>query len=66
MGTCRVISLIVIAFGLAASPARAQEGTSEGEQRVLADVKDAKGRPWSEAQLRRDAAWQYRHFYGAV
>lgn len=48
MGTCRVISLIVIAFGLAAGPARAQEGTSEGEQRVLADVKDAKGRPWSE------------------
>ncbi len=23
-------------------------------------------RPWSEEQLRRDAAWQYRHFYGAV
>jgi glycine/D-amino acid oxidase-like deaminating enzyme len=21
---------------------------------------------WSEAQLQRDAAWQYRHFYGAV
>ena len=21
---------------------------------------------WSEAQLHRDAAWQYRHFYGAV
>ncbi|MCK1479701.1 FAD-binding oxidoreductase [Bradyrhizobium sp. 197] len=21
---------------------------------------------WSEGQLRRDAAWQYRHFYGAV
>lgn len=23
------------------------------------------GRPWPEEQLRRDAAWQYRHFYGA-
>jgi 4-methylaminobutanoate oxidase (formaldehyde-forming) len=22
--------------------------------------------PWSEERLRRDAAWQYRHFYGAV
>ena len=21
---------------------------------------------WSEEQLRKDAAWQYRHFYGAV
>jgi 4-methylaminobutanoate oxidase (formaldehyde-forming) len=21
---------------------------------------------WDEAQLQRDAAWQYRHFYGAV
>ncbi len=21
---------------------------------------------WSEEQLQRDAAWQYRHFYGAV
>jgi len=48
MGMCRVISLIVISFGLVASPARAQEGTSEGEQRVLEDVADAKGRPWSE------------------
>jgi glycine/D-amino acid oxidase-like deaminating enzyme len=25
-----------------------------------------KDKSWSEAQLRRDAAWQYRHFYGAV
>ena len=25
-----------------------------------------KGKSWSEAQLQRDAAWQYRHFYGAV
>ena len=23
-------------------------------------------RSWSEAQLRRDAAWQYRHFYGVT
>ena len=22
--------------------------------------------PWTEAQLQKDAAWQYRHFYGAV
>ncbi len=22
--------------------------------------------PWSEEQLQRDAAWQYRHFYGAL
>jgi 4-methylaminobutanoate oxidase (formaldehyde-forming) len=21
---------------------------------------------WSEEQLKREAAWQYRHFYGAV
>ena len=21
---------------------------------------------WSEAELRREAAWQYRHFYGAA
>lgn len=48
MGTCRVIFLIVISFGLAAGPARAQEAASEGEQRVLEDVKDAKGRPWSD------------------
>jgi hypothetical protein len=48
MGTCRVISLIVISFGLVVGVARAQEGANEGEQRVLADVKDAKGRPWSE------------------
>lgn len=48
MGTCRVISLIVISFGLVAGTARAQEGTSEGEQRVLDDVTDAEGRPWSE------------------
>jgi glycine/D-amino acid oxidase-like deaminating enzyme len=25
-----------------------------------------KDKSWSEAQLQRDAAWQYRHFYGAV
>jgi 4-methylaminobutanoate oxidase (formaldehyde-forming) len=25
-----------------------------------------KGEAWNEEQLRRDAAWQYRHFYGAV
>ncbi len=25
-----------------------------------------KGQSWSEPQLQRDAAWQYRHFYGAV
>jgi len=25
-----------------------------------------KDKPWSEVQLQRDAAWQYRHFYGAV
>lgn len=25
-----------------------------------------KDKPWSEDQLQRDAAWQYRHFYGAV
>jgi 4-methylaminobutanoate oxidase (formaldehyde-forming) len=25
-----------------------------------------KGSVWSEAQLQRDAAWQYRHFYDAV
>jgi glycine/D-amino acid oxidase-like deaminating enzyme len=25
-----------------------------------------KDEQWSEAQLQRDAAWQYRHFYGAV
>lgn len=25
-----------------------------------------KGEPWNEDELRRDAAWQYRHFYGAV
>jgi glycine/D-amino acid oxidase-like deaminating enzyme len=24
------------------------------------------GHPWSEEQLRGEAAWQYRHFYGAV
>jgi glycine/D-amino acid oxidase-like deaminating enzyme len=24
------------------------------------------GKPWSEPQLRSEAAWQYRHFYGAV
>ena len=24
------------------------------------------GKSWSEAQLERDSAWQYRHFYGAV
>jgi 4-methylaminobutanoate oxidase (formaldehyde-forming) len=23
-------------------------------------------RSWSEEQLRQQAAWQYRHFYGAV
>lgn len=23
-------------------------------------------KPWSEERLRKDAAWQYRHFYGAV
>jgi 4-methylaminobutanoate oxidase (formaldehyde-forming) len=25
-----------------------------------------KDKSWSEVQLQRDAAWQYRHFYGAV
>jgi 4-methylaminobutanoate oxidase (formaldehyde-forming) len=25
-----------------------------------------RGKSWSEDQLQRDAAWQYRHFYGAV
>jgi 4-methylaminobutanoate oxidase (formaldehyde-forming) len=25
-----------------------------------------KDQSWSEDQLERDAAWQYRHFYGAV
>jgi 4-methylaminobutanoate oxidase (formaldehyde-forming) len=25
-----------------------------------------KGATWNEHELRRDAAWQYRHFYGAV
>jgi len=25
-----------------------------------------KDKSWSEAQLQREAAWQYRHFYGAV
>lgn len=25
-----------------------------------------KGETWDEHELRRDAAWQYRHFYGAV
>ncbi|BAC52984.1 blr7719 [Bradyrhizobium diazoefficiens USDA 110] len=25
-----------------------------------------KDQPWSEPQLQREAAWQYRHFYGAV
>jgi 4-methylaminobutanoate oxidase (formaldehyde-forming) len=25
-----------------------------------------KDRSWSEAEIRKDAAWQYRHFYGAV
>jgi len=25
-----------------------------------------KGATWDEDKLRRDAAWQYRHFYGAV
>ena len=25
-----------------------------------------KDEPWNEEQLRRDAAWQYRHFYGAM
>jgi glycine/D-amino acid oxidase-like deaminating enzyme len=25
-----------------------------------------KDKAWSEAQLQRDAAWQYRHFYGAI
>jgi glycine/D-amino acid oxidase-like deaminating enzyme len=25
-----------------------------------------KGQSWSEPQLQREAAWQYRHFYGAV
>ena len=24
------------------------------------------GKPWSEDQLLRDVAWQYRHFHGAV
>ena len=26
----------------------------------------SKDKSWSEAQLQRDATWQYRHFYGAV
>jgi hypothetical protein len=25
-----------------------------------------KDKAWSEEQLRREAAWQYRHFYGAA
>jgi 4-methylaminobutanoate oxidase (formaldehyde-forming) len=25
-----------------------------------------KDKSWSEAQLQREAVWQYRHFYGAV
>jgi glycine/D-amino acid oxidase-like deaminating enzyme len=25
-----------------------------------------KDQSWSESQLQREAAWQYRHFYGAV
>jgi len=25
-----------------------------------------KDKQWSEGELQRDAAWQYRHFYGAV
>jgi len=25
-----------------------------------------KDQSWSELQLQKDAAWQYRHFYGAV
>ena len=25
-----------------------------------------KGETWNEEQLRQDAAWQYRHFYGAA
>jgi len=25
-----------------------------------------KDRSWSESQLQREVAWQYRHFYGAV
>ena len=29
-------------------------------------VERFKGRAWNEDQLRRESAWQYRHFYGAV
>jgi 4-methylaminobutanoate oxidase (formaldehyde-forming) len=29
-------------------------------------VERFRDRTWDEAQLQRDAAWQYRHFYGAV
>jgi hypothetical protein len=29
-------------------------------------VERFRDRTWDEAQLQREAAWQYRHFYGAV
>ena len=33
---------------------------------TMLSVERFAGKTWSEEQLQRDAAWQYRHFYGAV
>jgi hypothetical protein len=53
---------MVIAFGLSAGAARAQEGASEDEQRVLEDVKDATGRPWSDGVSLEDRQRAYELF----
>ena len=58
--------------GLSISPALGEslaEWIIEGQPSIdLTPLSVARfgGKPWAEEQLRREAAWQYRHFYGAV